>query len=98
MVANFLDLASISTAGSAGFLLIFAAVNAANMRLARQTGSRRWVSAVGLAGCVGAFISILIEMGSSSPLKLVVLGVLVGVSFAVEAVYRRFRGRSIQPA
>ena len=45
-VANFFYLSSISTMGSAGFLLIFAAVNAANIRLARQTGSRRWISSI----------------------------------------------------
>jgi len=91
VVANVLDLTSISTAGSAGFLLIFAAVNAANVHLARQTRSRRWISGLGVAGCVGAFIAILIEMGGRSPFKLVVLGGLVAASFAGEAVYRHFR-------
>ena len=91
VVANVLDLTSISTTGSAGFLLIFAAVNAANVHLARQTHSRRWISALGVAGCAGAFIAILIEMGGRSPFKLVVLGGLIAVSFAGEAVYRRFR-------
>ncbi|MBR9985468.1 MAG: APC family permease [Desulfosarcina sp.] len=37
LVANLFDLSSISTMGIAGFLLVFAAVNAANARLARQT-------------------------------------------------------------
>jgi amino acid transporter len=40
LVANLLDLSSISTMGSAGFLLIFAAVNAAGVRLAGRTGAR----------------------------------------------------------
>jgi amino acid transporter len=96
VVANVLDLTSISTTGSAGFLLIFAAVNAANVHLARQTHSRRWISALGVAGCAGAFIAILIEMGGRSPFKLVVLGGLIAASFAGEAVYGRFRGQPIQ--
>ena len=66
-------------------------MNAGNVRLARQTHSRRWISGLGLAGCVGAFTAILIEMGGRSPLKLLVLGGLVAASFAGEAVYRRFR-------
>jgi hypothetical protein len=40
LVANAFDLTSIATLGSAGFLLIFAAVNAANARHTRHTGSR----------------------------------------------------------
>ncbi len=40
LVANAFDLTSISTLGSAGFLLIFAAVNAANARHAPHTDSR----------------------------------------------------------
>jgi anti-anti-sigma regulatory factor len=47
-VANLFDLSSISTMGSAGFMLIFAAVNAANAKLARQTGSQRWISVLGV--------------------------------------------------
>jgi amino acid transporter len=92
IVANLLDLTSISTAGSAGFLLIFAAVNAANLRLAAKTHSRRWISWLGLAGCASAFAAILVEVGGRSPSKLLVVGGLIVVSFAGEAVYRRFRG------
>jgi hypothetical protein len=47
LVANAFDLTSIATLGSAGFLLIFAAVNAANARHARHTGGRRWISVCG---------------------------------------------------
>ncbi len=97
IVANFLDLTSISTAGSAGFLLIFAAVNAANVRLARQTRSRRWISGLGLAGCVGAFLAIVIEMAGRSALTLAVPAGLIAVSFAGEAVYRRFRRLQLEP-
>jgi hypothetical protein len=37
LIANIFDLSSISVMGSAGFLLIFAAVNAANTVLAKET-------------------------------------------------------------
>jgi amino acid transporter len=97
IVANVLDLTSISTAGSAGFLLIFAAVNAANLRLAPQTRSRRLIPVLGLAGCVGAFVAIVIEMGTRSPAKLLVVGALLATSFAGEAVYRRFRDKTRAP-
>ena len=54
LVANVLDLASVATLGSAGFLVIFAAVNAANVRQARETHSRAWVSALGSFACLAA--------------------------------------------
>jgi len=37
-LANFVPLEAIATMGSAGFLLLFMAVNIANLRLARNTG------------------------------------------------------------
>ena len=91
VAANFLDLSSISTTGSAGFLLIFAAVNLAAIRLSRKTGGRRWVSAAGLAGCVAALVAILLEVGRAAPLRLLVLAAMLAVSFGGEAVYRRMR-------
>jgi amino acid transporter len=47
VVANVFNISGISTMGSAGFLLIFAAVNFANVRLYRQTHSYRWLSLLG---------------------------------------------------
>jgi amino acid transporter len=91
VAANFLDLSSISTAGSAGFLLIFAGVNTANVRLASRTHSRRWISLLGIAGCLAGLVSIVVVVGGRSPRKLAVLGGLLAVSFGGEAVYRRFR-------
>jgi len=96
VAANLLDLASISTAGSAGFLIIFGAVNLANVRLSRKTRSRRWISMVALVGCAAALVAILVEMGGRSPLKLLVLGGLVTASFAGELLYRRFRDRTYE--
>ncbi len=47
VIANGIDLSSLSTMGSAGFLLIFAAVNLAHAKLADATGGRRWISIIG---------------------------------------------------
>jgi amino acid transporter len=46
VTANFVPLEAIATMGSAGFLLLFMAVNIANVRLAPDTCSRAWISAV----------------------------------------------------
>jgi hypothetical protein len=67
LVANFFDLSSISTMGSAGFLLIFAAVNLANVRLAKQTASHPWISGLGVATCLGALLALLWQTATTSP-------------------------------
>ena len=54
VAVNLLELNPLSAATSGGFLLVFAAVNVANARLARETGSRGWISAVAGAATLGA--------------------------------------------
>jgi hypothetical protein len=95
LVANFSDLTSISTIGSAGFLLIFAAVNVANIRLASSTGSSTWISGMGIAACVGALAALLWQTATNSPQQLWVLGAMVGLAFGIEAGYRALTGRKI---
>jgi amino acid transporter len=88
LVANFLDLTSISTLGSAGFLLIFAAVNAANVRRSRETGSRAWISVAGGLACVAALGALVWQTASDTPGKLWVLAILIGLAVAIEGAYR----------
>jgi len=96
LVANLFDLSSISTMGSAGFLLIFAAVNLANARLAAQTVSHRWISGLGVVACLGALLALLWQTATTSPQQLWVLGLMVLLAFVIEAVYRVFTGRQIR--
>ncbi|MEJ2367094.1 MAG: APC family permease [Acidobacteriota bacterium] len=98
LLANLADLSSISMMGSAGFLLIFAAVNAANIKLAKKTESRRWLSAFGLAACLAAFGALIWETSSSSPGHLWVLAGMAGISFLVEFAYREYRGHEFKLA
>jgi amino acid transporter len=96
MVANLFDLSRISTMGSSGFLLIFAAVNIANARLAATTGSRRWLSVIGAAVCLSALAILIAQRATTSPKELWVLVVMVGSAFLIEIIYRRITGRSIK--
>jgi len=98
LVANLFDLSSISTMGSAGFLLIFAAVNASNARLSSITGSRRWISICGAALCLAALAILVGQRAVASPKELWVLVAMVGLAFIVEIVYRTATGRKIKPA
>jgi len=95
LVANFLDISSISIMGSTGFLLIFAAVNAANARLAGRTGSRRWISILGSLVCIFAFAT-LVWHGESQLSDILILIGMIGGAFLIEVVYRAFTGREIR--
>ncbi|MCR6491543.1 APC family permease [Cellulomonas sp. P24] len=93
VLANVLNLQSISTMGSAGFLIIFAVVNIAEARTSKQRGSAPWISIVGAVACVGALAALLAKssLGSAG-----VLVAMVGVSFGIEAVFRRMTGRGLR--
>ncbi len=93
VTANLFDLSNISTMGSAGFLLIFAAVNLANVRLAGRTGSVRWIPWMGTALCLAALLALLVETAIKRPWHLLVLAVMLGLAFALEWVYRILRNR-----
>ncbi|MFW6190324.1 MAG: APC family permease, partial [Candidatus Bipolaricaulota bacterium] len=95
LVANTLDISSISVMGSAGFLLIFVFVNVANFRLHETTGSSRWISGAGAAACGLAFAA-LVWHGASELWDIFVLVGMIGGSFLIEAVYRGFTGRGIK--
>ncbi len=95
IIANFFDLSSISTMGSAGFLIIFAAVNAANVKLYRLTKSQRLFSALGLVACIGALAVLIWQTAMTSPIRLIVLISMTGLAFIVEWLYRQLSGRKI---
>jgi hypothetical protein len=90
-------LEAIATMGSAGFLLLLMTVNVANLRLARDTGSRGWIS--GLATlCTGiALVMLCVEVGENPATRdhlWILVGMLV-VSLGIEVTYRRITGREI---
>jgi amino acid transporter len=96
LVANLFDLSSISTMGSAGFLLIFGAVNAANLRMSDRTGSNRWIPIAGLLACVVALAALLWHTWTTSPGRILVLAAMVALSVAIEGIYRIATGREIR--
>lgn len=98
LVANFFDLSSLSTMGSAGFLVVFAAVNAANARMADRTGSRAWISWSGCAASLAALAALVWHAATRSPSDLLVLVAMLGLALAVEGVYRLATGRRLRLA
>ncbi|MGD2137188.1 MAG: APC family permease [Gammaproteobacteria bacterium] len=96
LVANLVDLSSLSTMGSAGFLLIFAAVNAANAKLAGETRSRRWLALLGVVLCLAALATLLWQTVRTSPGRIWILVAMLAVAFTTELVFRLATGRILR--
>ncbi len=96
LLANLLDLSGIVIMGSAGFLLIFAAVNASNVRLSSITKSKRWVSFLGTIICIGALAALIWQRATTSPNEIWILVAMVGLAFLIETIYRKSTGRTLR--
>lgn len=98
-LANLGDLSSISTMGSAGFLIIFAMVNLANYTKHKDVGSHRLVAGAGVLACLGALAALILQTLANTPAQVLVLVGMLAIAFVIEAVYRRSRrrkGRSLR--
>ncbi len=92
ILANLMDLTNISTMGSAGFLIIFAAVNLAEARTARERGSAAWVSALAAVACTAALLALITNSTAGAALVLVVM---VALSFGIEIVFKSLAARRV---
>jgi amino acid transporter len=95
IIANIFDISSIATMGSAGFLIIFAAVNASNLKVHVKTSSNRYIPTLGVITCSFALFALLWQTTFSSPFDILILLILVGSAFAIEITYIKFTGRKI---
>ena len=95
LISNLVNLSNMSIMGSIGFLLIFAAVNAANIKLSVQTRSKRWLSFCGVVLCLGALGSLLWQSAEKSPRQLWIPVVMIGLAFFIEATFRATTNRVI---
>ncbi len=97
LAANLLPLSAIATMGSAGFLLIFLAVNVANARLAGETASRPWLSWLGALACAIATLALCgyTVADPATRWHILILVGMLGASFGIEWLYRTATGRTI---
>lgn len=96
LLANLVDLTAIAIMGSTGFLIIFAAVNAANVKLATETGGNRFISSLGFLACLGALAALIYHTAEDNVHALLVVLAMVVVSFLFELVYPRITGRKLK--
>ncbi|MBP1912995.1 APC family permease [Thermococcus stetteri] len=94
--ANFLDLEGISMLGSSAFLLIYAAVNFAHLRIYTETNASPYVIWISIIGCLASFGVLAYYEIKHSPLTLVVLVLVLGGSFMSEWIYRKKTSRTLK--
>jgi len=93
LMANLIDLQAIAIISSAGFLLVFAAANAAGFRLAGETGGNRWISLVGAIACVASLGVLLVNRYQTSSRAVWVFLSFIGAAVVFERVYGKlYRG------
>ena len=90
VLVNLLNLESISTAGSVGFLIIFAAVNFVGFKLHKEMKSSKLISLVGFLSCSIALLILIIKQFSSNRVNVIIaLGIVIG-AFLIEYIYKKY--------
>jgi len=87
-LVNTMKLESISSAGSIGFLIIFAVVNLVGVRCASKMGSSRFIPAIGALGCLAALAALLLHSFESSKADLLIASGIIAACFAGEFIYK----------
>jgi amino acid transporter len=90
-LTNTLELESISTAGSVGFLLIFAMVNYVGFKLSKDTKSFKSIPITGFVLCLIAMIVLLQQQFSSNRMGAIVAFSIIGSCFFIEYIYKRMK-------
>lgn len=90
----FLNLSSIAMMGSAAFLIIYAGVNFAHLKLYQDTGANKYIIYLAILGCLFSFCVLAYYEAYNSPLTLIVLCAAVLFSFLFEWIYRKFHPRT----
>ncbi len=89
VLVNILDLESISTAGSIGFLLIFGIVNLVGYRLSNNTGSNKIIPLVGFVLCILASVILINQQYQTNTVGVLISVVIIGFCFLAEWIYKK---------
>jgi amino acid transporter len=99
LAVNLLNLHALSAATSGGFLLVYAVVNLANAKLAKETASQRWISILAAASCLVALGVMVFQFAQDPETRNSAYAVLAVILLAlvVEVAFRAFRVRPGAP-
>lgn len=89
-------LSAVASMGSAGFLLVYAAVSIGHMRIRKQTGAKAWPIVGSAITCLSLFAVLLYHMITTAPTAAIGLGITLAGSFVFETVYRRTKKRTFK--
>lgn len=90
ILVNVLDLESISTAGSVGFLLIFGIVNLVGFKLSDSTGGNRIIPIAGFILCMIALVVLINQQYQSNIVGVIVSGAIILVCFLIEWTHKKY--------
>lgn len=89
LVTNTMELESISTAGSVGFLLIFGIVNFVAYKLANEINGNKLISMSGFVLCMIALVVLILQQIKGNFISVVVALSIIAFCFIGEAVYKK---------
>lgn len=89
ILVNTLQLESISTAGSVGFLLIFGIVNLIGYRLSKETGSNKIIPLIGFVLCLIATVILINQQYTSNTIGVITALAIILFCFVVEGIYKK---------
>jgi len=92
----FFDLSGIAMMGSGAFLLIYACVHAAHLKVLDETGGTRWIVGLALITCLAMLAVLCVYIYENSRPALVTMLALIPICLAAEWAYRRATGRTIR--
>lgn len=88
VLANTVNLSSISTMGSAAFLIVFAVINLANLVRRQEAKSSAILAFAGFACCLAALATLVWYTLQSDPWEVLFLVAMVGLAMVIEGIYR----------
>ncbi len=89
LIANTLNLESISTAGSVGFLVIFAMVNFVGIKLAKQVQINKIIPTIGFILCITATVVLIIQQYSTNKTAVIIALGILATCFLIEFFYKK---------
>ncbi|PCJ81677.1 MAG: amino acid transporter [Bacteroidetes bacterium] len=89
VIANSLNLESISTAGSVGFLIIFAMVNYVGYKLSKEIKGNKFIPIIGFILCLIAAIVLIVQQYTSNKTGVLIAMGILTFCFIIEYVYKK---------
>lgn len=89
ILTNTLNLESISTAGSIGFLLIFAIVNVVGYKKSKELNGSSIIPVVGAVLCIVALFALIVQQYSTNKIGILIAIGIVVACFILEFVYKK---------